>query len=1096
MAPSSKRKAKKGSDASESFGSLSIGPSTHSTPQHSRRPSRVGQYQSTPSTPQGRREIEKETSNPVSRTSSRQTSESAGYSTSDPIADASSSAVLDQSAVIPEKQAKITSSLLPLSRGFDSMDSKFHTPGVASSLLITKQKERTMQIAKEQQQALLARLQKNNLEMPPFEFLELIGKGAFALKVVDVDPHDFKVHYMEKDESIQTVLHEIKILTQLRDSHAKNINLIIDAFSVHSQLWIVTEYCPGGSLHTLMQGVGSKLEEKYIIPVARELAVALKAIHAAGIIHRDVKAANVMIHENGSLQLIDFGVAGLLQTSKDKRSTIIGTPHWMPPEMSSQLVNQGPSTVDYATEIDVWAYGCTLYEIATGNPPYHRAEPGRKLTMMLKRSAPTLKEKDFSDGLVDLVDYIMKTSPRDRPSMEAILQHAYVFDTEGEYPTKSLADLVKNYYRWEYSGGQRVSLFMPGGAEAAPFPTLGDDDEEWNFSTTLNFDAQNTFPYLSGTQHLGDLSDLNQFPNSDFIPRPNAPINPSTTSGRPGTALHKAKPSMNFSFSMSDAPEMDDPTTPTSKGGVDLTVTESNGGAASAPATERNVERGEKSLLAIFDQNAPDYQYGGDNKSDDQQQGTASIKQAGHIKPVLDRSKSDLPLRNAASGIAVHKEVDKSGIVKTPSIDLSSVNTIKANRMNRSGLSLDRHGSDDNEGAQKSFLESTKRATMEWTFATAQETPDTTEAPILPRQAQRGTLDWSFATAGAVHEEDVEDGPLPARPPLRHMVTQPIGVMDPRPKSVLDLDELWESEPSYDSSALNTAPASDDEAFAAYDLSDANEPTVASLPGLIHSAVTEPSPTEEPKREKETSALPGDPHPYSSLRAPAKLKVKMLRAFVFHYELDAQLAEKIVIGDGADPQNLTHGSNEDYALECVEVFIAQRHSDMPVHVRMAMRRDIMDARTDVFTRYLTGGEYPFEKYYSAFDAERMGEVYESDGVHSENSTEYEGEVYEYDGNDGGGEDGEEQEEDPVPRLQGVDVKALQPGAPDEALRREFVVQLDQYGNRVLPWAERKIDKMLAKLGVEDAEDGVVGVVGNGGLDVGGEDEGAEGGDEA
>lgn len=100
-----------------------------------------------------------------------------------------------------------------------------------------------------------------------------------------------------------------------------------------------------------LQGVGSKLEEKYIIPVARELAVALKAIHAAGIIHRDVKAANVMIHENGSLQLIDFGVSGLLQTGKDKRSTIIGTPHWMPPEMSSQLMNQGPSTLDYATEV-------------------------------------------------------------------------------------------------------------------------------------------------------------------------------------------------------------------------------------------------------------------------------------------------------------------------------------------------------------------------------------------------------------------------------------------------------------------------------------------------------------------------------------------------------------------------------------------------------------------------------------------------------------------------------------------------------------------------------------------------------------------------
>ncbi len=100
-----------------------------------------------------------------------------------------------------------------------------------------------------------------------------------------------------------------------------------------------------------MQGVGSKLEEKYIVPVARELAVALEAIHAAGIIHRDVKAANVMIHENGSLQLIDFGVSGLLQTGKDKRSTIIGTPHWMPPEMSSQLMNHGPSTIGYGNEV-------------------------------------------------------------------------------------------------------------------------------------------------------------------------------------------------------------------------------------------------------------------------------------------------------------------------------------------------------------------------------------------------------------------------------------------------------------------------------------------------------------------------------------------------------------------------------------------------------------------------------------------------------------------------------------------------------------------------------------------------------------------------
>ncbi|KAL9029552.1 MAG: hypothetical protein Q9196_002216 [Gyalolechia fulgens] len=346
MAPSFKktaRKAKKTSDASEGISNLSREASSLSTPQGSRRPSDSGVHRSTPATP----------ATPATP-QSRRVPGPASYATADPVAafnligkeyidqhhsghlqrtrtlqgpsyrppsppavqatpthhrghrprarrDISDSALFDQESPF---QADFASHELPSDRELGNMDPTLLAPGPAPSAAITRQKEKTTQIAKEQQAALAARLMKNNLEMPPFEFLELIGKGAFgrvfkandltrnkvvALKVVDVDPHDFKVHYLEKDESIQTVLHEIKILTQLRDSNAKNINLIIDAFPIHSQLWIVTEYCPGGSLHTLMQGVGSKLEEKYIIPVARELAIALKAIHAAGIIHRDVK---------------------------------------------------------------------------------------------------------------------------------------------------------------------------------------------------------------------------------------------------------------------------------------------------------------------------------------------------------------------------------------------------------------------------------------------------------------------------------------------------------------------------------------------------------------------------------------------------------------------------------------------------------------------------------------------------------------------------------------------------------------------------------------------------------------------------------------
>jgi len=139
-------------------------------------------------------------------------------------------------------------------------------------------------------------------------------------------------------------------------SKLTNVNVLL-TFSgdcVHSSFpgcYIWVEYADGKQ----KRGTGDKLEEKYIIPIARELAIGLKAIHEAGIIHRDIKAANVMIHEKGLLQIIDFGVAGILETSKNKRSTIVGTPHWMPPEMNKLARSQ---ELSYGTEVSAMSILC------------------------------------------------------------------------------------------------------------------------------------------------------------------------------------------------------------------------------------------------------------------------------------------------------------------------------------------------------------------------------------------------------------------------------------------------------------------------------------------------------------------------------------------------------------------------------------------------------------------------------------------------------------------------------------------------------------------------------------------------------------------
>ncbi|CZR50616.1 related to severin kinase [Phialocephala subalpina] len=364
-------------------------------------------------------------------------------------------------------------------------------------------KTKAIEDARKVQAQVIEECKRKGKDPPPYVLEELIGKGSFgrvykgkdmktadivAIKIIDLDESDTLNPRLAN--SYGDFIKEINALTTLGESKAKNINHVIAALPVGKAMWMITEYCAGGSVATLMKPTSpGGLSEKWIIPILREVALALRCVHEAGIIHRDIKCANVLVHEQGNIQVCDFGIAGIVESKLDKRSTIIGTPHWMAPEMFKE------TTISYGKEVDIWAFGCMAFELATGGPPFAREYAPDQLAAVLQSQVPRLEDTNkvrFSDGLKSLVAFCIQEDPKARPTIEDVQKHSYLLNTESSYPASSLRSLVGSFKVWESSGGSRKSLFFqhPSQSAVPDLPSAAPADEGWIFSTTAMFDLE------------------------------------------------------------------------------------------------------------------------------------------------------------------------------------------------------------------------------------------------------------------------------------------------------------------------------------------------------------------------------------------------------------------------------------------------------------------------------------------------------------------------------------------------------------------------------------------------------------------------------
>lgn len=337
---------------------------------------------------------------------------------------------------------------------------------------------------------------------------ELTGKGTFgrvyksfdkqtqgfvAIKIINIEEGDKSDR---NADTVSDIRREIETLKTLAGSGAKNINTIIDDFLIGSSICVVTDFCAGGSVSTLMKPDGL-VPEKYIIPILREVTEGLCWVHSMGFVHRDIKCANVLIHDDGGLQLCDFGVAGIVETKYDKRTTFIGTLHWMAPEMFEQ-------GVEYGKEVDVWALGCLTYEAATGLPPNARAgiRDISRFGRHLRENTPRLDGDQYSDTMKAFVALCMTNDRSQRPQIEDVRKHPFINNTANEYPTASLSELVQRFRHWEAHGGTRASLFSAVGAQRHDGGRHLIPDEDWEFDESTKFEPPASMDDPNGLENI------------------------------------------------------------------------------------------------------------------------------------------------------------------------------------------------------------------------------------------------------------------------------------------------------------------------------------------------------------------------------------------------------------------------------------------------------------------------------------------------------------------------------------------------------------------------------------------------------------------
>ncbi|KAG8064573.1 hypothetical protein GUJ93_ZPchr0004g39927 [Zizania palustris] len=263
--------------------------------------------------------------------------------------------------------------------------------------------------------------------------------GQFcAIKEVQVildDPHS--------KERLKQLNQEIEMLRQL--SHP-NIVQYYGSEMTDDALSIYLEYVSGGSIHKLLREYGP-FKEPVIRNYTGQILSGLAYLHGRNTVHRDIKGANILVGPNGEVKLADFGMAKHISSFAEIRS-LKGSPYWMAPEV---IMN----SKGYNLPVDIWSLGCTIIEMATAKPPWHKYEGVAAIFKIANsKDIPEIPDS-FSEEGKSFLQLCLKRDPASRSSATQLMDHPFVQDHPAVRAAKSSA--LRNMFSAPADGRNTMS---------------------------------------------------------------------------------------------------------------------------------------------------------------------------------------------------------------------------------------------------------------------------------------------------------------------------------------------------------------------------------------------------------------------------------------------------------------------------------------------------------------------------------------------------------------------------------------------------------------------------------------------------------------